>query len=72
MTAKGPSPSVQVSIHYTMPDIEMESVGSCEYDQDDLEFEEPPVRMANATLGQGTQCGSTHQAFSNLRSQGVS
>lgn len=30
----------------------MESVGSCGYDPDELDLEEAPARMANATLGQ--------------------
>ena len=31
----------------------MESVGSCEYDPDDLDLEETPARMENNTMGQG-------------------
>ena len=31
----------------------MESVGSCEYDPDDLDLEEIPARMANTTMIQG-------------------
>ena len=35
----------------TLSDVDMESVGSCEYDPDDLELEETSARMANATMG---------------------
>ena len=35
-----------------MTDVEMESVGTCEYDPDDMDLGESPARMATATMGQ--------------------
>ena len=34
-----------------MSEVDIESVGSCEYDSDDLNMEENPARVANATTG---------------------
>ena len=36
-----------------MSDVDMESVSLCEYDLDDLDPEETPARIANATVGHG-------------------
>uniref|UniRef100_A0AAV1TKZ4 Uncharacterized protein n=1 Tax=Peronospora matthiolae TaxID=2874970 RepID=A0AAV1TKZ4_9STRA len=35
-----------------MTDVEMESVGTCEYDLDDMDLEGPLARMATSTVGQ--------------------
>uniref|UniRef100_A0AAV1UCC3 Uncharacterized protein n=1 Tax=Peronospora matthiolae TaxID=2874970 RepID=A0AAV1UCC3_9STRA len=35
-----------------MTDVEMESVGTCEYDPDDMYLKGPLARMATATVGQ--------------------
>ena len=35
-----------------MTDVEMESVGTCEYDPDDMDLEGPFARIAMATAGQ--------------------
>ena len=48
-----PSAGVQVLRQGTMPDVDMESVGACEFDPDDLDLEGPFARMANAAMGQG-------------------
>ncbi|CAH0522647.1 unnamed protein product [Peronospora belbahrii] len=39
-------------------DAEMESVGSCEYNPDDMDLDGPLARMANATLGQMSNMAS--------------
>ena len=43
-----------VSRRHMMSDVEMESLGSCEFDPDDMELEGPLKKVANAALGQGT------------------
>uniref|UniRef100_A0AAV1V0F1 Uncharacterized protein n=1 Tax=Peronospora matthiolae TaxID=2874970 RepID=A0AAV1V0F1_9STRA len=35
-----------------MSDVDMESIGTCEYDPDDMDLEGPLARMATATVGQ--------------------
>ena len=35
-----------------MTDVEMESVGTCEYDLDDMDLEGPLARMATTAVGQ--------------------
>ena len=35
-----------------MTDVEMESVGTCEYDPDDMDLAVSPARMATAAVGQ--------------------
>ena len=50
-TGNGPSGEVKAHGKPTMSDVDMESVGSCEYDPDDLELEETSARKANATMG---------------------
>ena len=47
------SEEVQARRQHTMSDVDMELVGTCEYDPDDLDLKETPVRMANATMRQG-------------------
>ncbi|CAH0475314.1 unnamed protein product [Peronospora belbahrii] len=48
----GSSAGMQVARDQGMTDEEMESVGLCEYDPDDMDLDGPLARMANATLGQ--------------------
>ena len=50
-TGNGPREEVQAQRQPTMSDVDIESVGSCECDPDDLDLEETPARMANATMG---------------------
>lgn len=45
-----PSAEVQVPRQGTMHDVDMESVGTCEFDLDDLDLEGPFARMANAAM----------------------
>ena len=39
-----------------MSDVDMESVGLCEYDLDDLDPEETPARISNATVDRDSTC----------------
>ena len=49
---EGPRVRTHISRQRTMTDVEMESVGTCEYDPDDMDLEGPLARMATAAMGQ--------------------
>ena len=46
------NPGIQMPRGHTMTDVDMESVGSCEFDPDNMDFRGPQSMMANAALGQ--------------------
>ncbi|CAI5705396.1 unnamed protein product [Peronospora effusa] len=45
-------PGIQIPRGHTMTDVDMESVGSCEFDPDNMDLRGPQSMMANAALGQ--------------------
>ena len=49
---EGPRVRTHISRQRTVTDVEMESVGTCEYDPDDMDLEGPLARMATAAMGQ--------------------
>ena len=49
---EAPRGRAQVSSQQTRTDVEMESVGTCEYDPDDMDLKGPAARIATAAAGQ--------------------